>query len=99
MKTLMKTVAALAGVLVVSGCAATAQEPTPPQAYGPGWRHQQMMAAWQDGKAPPAPMMMMRGRGPGMMAVGPDGKIDLTKLPPGCPYAQAQQPGPAQPAK
>lgn len=91
MNTLMKTMAAVAGLLLLSGCAANAQDDTATN-YGPGWRHQQMAEAWQNGERGPGPMMMrskMRGemRGPGRMALNPDGTVDTTKLPEWCPYA------------
>lgn len=99
MKTIFKTLAGLALVTSVAACAALAADSTPtqPQAWTPGWRHEQMVKARQDGTFTPGPGpgMMMRGGGPGygraMMAnaIGPDGKVDPTKLPEGCPYRQA----------
>lgn len=105
MKTLTKTIVALASVLLVAGCAAAAQDATTPTAvgpgYGPGWRHEQMVQAWQRGELPAGPGMMRgRGYGPGMRgygagygpgaaAIGPDGKVDTSKLPPWCPYGTA----------
>lgn len=102
MKTVFKTLAALATVTLVAACAAYAADQTTPQTWTPGWRHEQMVKAFQDGTATPGfgPGRMMRagggpgygrgmmGQGPGF-AVGPDGKIDPTKLPEGCPYRQA----------
>lgn len=93
MKTLMKTMVAVAGILLLTGLAANAQNEA--ATYGPGWRHQQMTEAWERGEARPGPMMMrggpgqmkpMRG-GPGRMALNPDGTVDTTKLPEWCPYA------------
>ena len=103
MKTLGKTILTMTGLLLIAGCAAVAEETAPTVATpAPGWRHEQMVKAWQTGEVAPAPMMM-RGRGYGygyghqaMMraAIGPDGKIDPAKLPAGCPYA-AQVPAAA----
>lgn len=108
MKTLTKTIAAMAGLLLLAGCGAVAQDQTPKAAgpgYGPGWRHEQMVQAWEKGEVPPGPMMMMRnkgpgpafapgpGSGPGMRGFGPpvdeNGKIDTSKLPDWCPMKQA----------
>ncbi|MEW5727407.1 MAG: hypothetical protein AB1918_06235 [Pseudomonadota bacterium] len=101
MKTLTKTIVALASVLLVAGCTAAAQDATAPKAfgpgYGPGWRHEQMVQAWEKGELPAGPGMMrgrgfgpgMRGYGPGAAAIGPDGKVDTSKLPPWCPYSTA----------
>lgn len=101
MNTLMKTMAAVAGLLLLSGCAANAQDDTATN-FGPGWRHQQMTEAWENGERGPGQMMMqskMRGEmraggpgrntkgGPGRMALNPDGTVDTTKLPEWCPYA------------
>lgn len=94
MKTLTKTIAAMAGLLLLAGCGAAAQDATPKAAgpgFGPGWRHEQMVQAWEKGEIPPGPgpmMMMMRrqGMGPGYgPPVGADGKIDTAKLPDWCP--------------
>lgn len=92
--TTTKLIATLAGLLLLAGCTAAAEDTTTKAtgpAYGPGWRHEQMVQAWQKGEAPP----MMRARGTGfgnrmMMGppVGEDGKIDTTKLPPWCPLNQ-----------
>lgn len=98
MKTLTKTIVALASVLLVA-YGASAQDTTTDKAvtpgFGPGWRHEQMVQAWEKGEMP-GPMMMrgrggfgpgmMRGMGPGAAAIGPDGKIDTSKLPDWCPY-------------
>ncbi|HSV29354.1 MAG TPA: hypothetical protein VLL76_07340 [Candidatus Omnitrophota bacterium] len=96
MKTLSKTVLALSGLLLLAGCSALAEDTTPKAVgpgYGPGWRHEQMVQARQNGQLPPAAMMrgpgMMRGQGPGAAAIGPDGKVDTSKLPAWCPYNTA----------
>ncbi len=98
MKTLTKTIAAFAGLLLLAGCAATAAEDTTPKAagpgYGPGWRHEEMIKARQSGQFGPGQMMMNRvaadGQtfGPGRKGppLNADGTVDTTKLPPGCPY-------------
>lgn len=96
--TTTKFIATLAGLLLLAGCTAAAEDVTKAAtpAYGPGWRHEQMVQAWQKGETPP----MMQARGPGfgprMMgqgvmgaAVGEDGKIDTSKLPPWCPLNQS----------
>lgn len=100
--TTLKVLAAVAGAILLAGCTAAAED-TPTKAvgpaYGPGWRHEQMVKAWQKGDVPPAPMMGMAGtglgygpRGPGMAGNGPplkdDGTIDTAKLPPWCPLGQ-----------
>ncbi|MGE5547652.1 MAG: hypothetical protein ACM33T_12190 [Solirubrobacterales bacterium] len=105
MKTLSKTILGLAGLLLLAGCTAAADETavkaTTP-AFGPGWRHEQMVQAWQKGEVPQGAMMraggrpafgpgMMRGAGPGAAAIGPDGKIDTSKLPEWCPYRTAPE--------
>ncbi|MGE5503015.1 MAG: hypothetical protein ACM31L_01200 [Actinomycetota bacterium] len=86
MKTLTKTLTAVAAVLIVAGCTANAADTpnqTGPQGWQPGWRHEQMVKAWQDGtfQGPGPGMrgpMMMRagwggqGMGPGM-GFGPGG--------------------------
>lgn len=102
MKTVFKTLTALTAVAVLAACAAIAAEPATPQAWTPGWRHEQMVKAVQDGTVTPGNgpgfgpgRMMSAGYGPGMgrgmmaAALGPDGKIDPSKLPEGCPYRQA----------
>ena len=95
MKTLTKTILALSGLLLLAGCGAAAQDPTPQvgPGYGPGWRHEQMVEARKSGGLPPHPMMMrgpgMHAYGPGAAAIGPDGKVDTGKLPPWCPYGTA----------
>jgi hypothetical protein len=95
MKTLTKTLALLSAVLLVAGCAVNTAEAE--QAWTPGWRHEQMMKAFQDGKAAPGPMMMRRagygpgwaaGAGRGPVAPAADAKLDPTTLPPGCPFNQ-----------
>lgn len=106
MKTPIKTILALASILLVAGCTAVAQDATTATTKsfgpgtGPGWRHEQMVQAWEKGEMP-GPMMRgqmmrgqgfgpgMRGYGPGAAAVGPDGKVDTTKLPAWCPYSTA----------
>ncbi len=95
MKTILKTLAALAAVAFVASCTAqAADQSTPPQSWGPGWRHEQMVKAHKDGTFTPGQGPGMWGGGPGygrgMMAaaVGPDGKIDPTKLPADCPMRQ-----------
>lgn len=88
MKTLTKTILALSGLLLLAGCGAVAQDQTPQNA-GPGWRHEQMVKAYEKGEFP-GPAMMMRGRGFGpTMAIGADGKVDPAKMPPWCPYRTA----------
>lgn len=91
--TTTKFIATLAGLLLLAGSAAIAEDVTPKatgSGYGPFWRHKQMAQAWQKGEVPP----MMRARGPGVgpRMMGPpvdeDGKIDATKLPPWCPLNQ-----------
>ena len=98
MKTLFKTLATITAVTLVAACAYAADQTTP-QTWTPGWRHEQMVKAFQDGTATPGfgPGMMMRaGYGPGRMgqgpawAIGPDGKIDPSKLPEGCPLRDSQ---------
>lgn len=96
--TTTKLIATLAGLLLLAGCTAAAEDTTTKAtspAYGPGWRHEQMVQAWQKGEVPP----MMQARGPGFgqgfgprMMLGEDGKIDTTKLPPWCPLNQTQKP-------
>lgn len=98
MNTITKFLAASAAVLVLAGCSAVAEEKTATPATGPGWRHEQMVKAWEKGEMP-GPMMMqgrggmgpgmMRGAGPGAQALGPDGKVDTSKLPPWCPLSTA----------
>ena len=98
MKTTWKTIAVFTGLLLLAGCAALADDTpakTSTPAYGPGWRHEQMLNARQNGQMPYGygRMMMVRGQGygPGMRGFGPamnaDGTIDTSKLPPWCPYA------------
>jgi hypothetical protein len=99
----MKIVAALAGLLILGGCTAAAEDaPTKAAtpAYGPGWRHEQMMKAWNNGQTPPAMMAMLgqgQGQGPGfgMGRGGPpqkaDGTIDPSQLPAWCPMRTAPQ--------
>lgn len=105
MKTMMKSIAVLGSLLLLAGCSAAADDVTPRTAgpgYGPGWRHEQMVKAWEKGEYPgPMMMMMMRGPGgpgkfgPGVRgygpAVGADGKIDTSKLPEWCPLKQAPE--------
>lgn len=92
MKTMTMTIAAL----LLTGCTAAAEDATPKTAgpgWGPGWRHEQMAQAWEKGEMP-GPMMMMRGMGPGARgpAIGADGKIDTSQLPPWCPLNKAAEP-------
>lgn len=99
MKTMMKTIAVLGGLLLLAGCSAAAEDTTPRAfgpGYGPGWRHEQMVKAWEKGEMP-GPMMMRGQRGPGQFGpgmrgygppVGADGKVDTTKLPEWCPLKQ-----------
>lgn len=95
MKTTLKTIAVFTGLLLLAGCAANADDTTTKAnapGYGPGWRHEQMMQARLNGDVPPGPMMMRGpGYGPGQRGYGPpvdeNGKIDTSKLPPWCPYA------------
>ncbi len=100
MKTILKTLAVLAAVAFVASCTASAaDQSTTQQTWGPGWRHEQMVKAYKDGTFTPGqgrgPGYGMWGGGPGygrgMMAsaVGPDGKIDPTKLPTDCPMRQS----------
>lgn len=97
MKTILKTLAAFAAIAFVASCAANAaDQSTTPQTWGPGWRHEQMLKAQKDGTFIPGPGYGrgMWGGGPGygrgmMAAVGPDGKIDVSKLPTDCPMRQA----------
>lgn len=96
MKTIVRTLAALAAVAFVASCTAQAADQ---QTWGPGWRHEQMLKAQKDGTFTPGqgrgPGYGMWGGGPGygrgMMAaaVGPDGKIDPAKLPTDCPMRQS----------
>lgn len=97
----MHLAAALAALLLVSGCTAanaddTAKTTAP--AYGPGWRHEQMVQARTQGTLPPAMMAargpgmgmgMMMGRGLGGPPLKADGTIDTAKLPDGCPLKVA----------
>ncbi|RAU21030.1 hypothetical protein CU669_15390 [Paramagnetospirillum kuznetsovii] len=90
MKTTFKILTCLA-IAAVFGTAALAADPPTPQSFTPGWRHEQMIQAQKDGNFGPG-MMMRAGYGPGQgrgrmaAALGPDGKIDPTKLPEGCPF-------------
>lgn len=89
MKTLTKTILALSGLLLLAGCGAVAQDQNA-QVPGPGWRHEQMVKAWEKGEMPGPAMMRGRGFGPGpMMAIGADGKVDPANMPPWCPYRTA----------
>jgi hypothetical protein len=103
MKTILKTLAAFAAIAFVASCAAqAADQQAAPQTWGPGWRYEQMLKAQKDGTFTPGqgpgygrgPGAGMWGGGPGygrgMMAaaVGPDGKIDPSKLPADCPMRQ-----------
>ncbi len=97
MKTIFKLLTGIAIVGTVAACTALAADTTPSssQTWGPGWRHEQMVKARQDGTFTPGPgpgffQGQRPGYGRGMMAaaIGPDGKIDPTKLPEGCPYRQ-----------
>jgi hypothetical protein len=85
-----KTLAALAAVLLVAGCTASADPAATPQAFAPGWRHEQMAGAWADGHGPgfgPGHMMMHRaGYTPGAGAA-----IDPSRLPPWCPNYKAPE--------
>lgn len=88
MKTVANTLVALAAVVLVAGCAAGAADTE--QTWTPGWRHEQMVKALQDGKAVPRPMMMRGpgfgpGSGRGPAALTADGRIDPAALPPWCP--------------
>lgn len=92
--TTTKLIATLAGLLLLAGCTAAAEDTTTKASapvYGPGWRHEQMTQAWQKGDVPPMMQARNPGFGPRMMMgppVGEDGKIDPTKLPPWCPLKQ-----------
>ena len=105
MKTLTKTIVGVAGLLLLIGCSAVAEETTTKAttpSYGPGWRHEQMIQARANGQFGPGPGMMGRfANGPGQ-AFGPgrmgpplkaDGTIDTTQLPPWCPYNQTAPQG------
>lgn len=96
-----KMIAALAGLLILGGCTAAAEDApskaaTP--AFTPGWRHEQMVKAWNGGQMPPM-MMAVRGQGQGpgygfgMGRGGPplkaDGTLDTSQLPPNCPMRNA----------
>lgn len=96
MKTLLKTLTILAAIGFATVAIAQTADQSTPQTWGPGWRHEQMIKAVKDGTFTPGQGMGqgrgMWGGGPGwgrggMMAaaVGPDGKIDPSKLPEGCP--------------
>jgi hypothetical protein len=98
MKTILKTLAAFAALAFVASCAASAADQPTQQTWGPGWRHEQILKAQQDGTFVPGQGPGF-GRGPGygrgMMAaaIGPDGKIDASKvdwakLPADCPMRQ-----------
>lgn len=103
MKTIVRTLAALAAVAFVASCTAQAADQPTQQTWGPGWRHEQMLKAQKDGTFTPGqgpgygrgPGYGMWGGGPGMgrgmmaAAVGPDGKIDPAKLPADCPMRQS----------
>ncbi|MBI3445739.1 MAG: hypothetical protein HY055_10360 [Magnetospirillum sp.] len=103
MKTVFKTIAAIAALGFVAACTAEAADPAPPQqGWGPGWRHEQMVKAIKDGSFVPGSGPMMggawgpgQGFGPGQgrgymaAAIGPDGKIDPAKLPANCPLRQS----------
>lgn len=94
----MKIATAFAALLLVAGCTAANAEDTTPKAatpaYGPGWRHEQMMQARAQG-AVPAGMTYANGPGMGwgpgwgMHRGGPplkaDGTVDTTRLPDWCP--------------
>lgn len=97
MKTTTKTIAVLTALLLAGFAAAAIAEDATPTAvepgWGPGWRHEQMAKAWEKGDMPGPMMMMMRGFGPGARpALGADGRIDTSQLPPWCPLKQAQDP-------
>ncbi|OAN46788.1 hypothetical protein A6A04_06530 [Paramagnetospirillum marisnigri] len=102
MKTMFKLIAGLGLITIVAACTAQAADPTPAQSWTPGWRHEQMVKAMQDGTFTPGQGFgpgYGRGQGPGYgrgmggpgfaAAIGPDGKIDPDKLPVGCPMRQA----------
>lgn len=103
MKPLTKTLTAAAAILLIAGCTAIAADtPTEtqatPQGWYPGWRHEQMIKARQDGTLQPGfgPGMMGRrgGFGPGM-GFGPGATADPASLPPWCPY-RTQAPAPTK---
>lgn len=80
-----RTLTVFAALMLAAGFAVAAEQaPTPPtEGWHPGWRHEQMAKAFAEGKAWPGPMMMHRiAGGP---PLGPDGKVDTTKLPEWCP--------------
>lgn len=105
MKTISKILTSLAIAVTVTACAAYAADQPSPQTWTPGWRHEQMTKMWQaktgqdgtftPGNGPGYGRGMGPGMGPGMgrgmmaAATGPDGKIDPTKLPEGCPYRES----------
>ena len=98
MKTVFKSLAAIAALGFVAACTAEAADPATTQGWGPGWRHEQMVKAVKDGTfVPGSGPMMARGWGSGggpgrgymAAAIGPDGKIDPTKLPEQCPMRQS----------
>lgn len=66
MKTMLKTLTALAALGIVAAFAVqAADQPTTPQTWGPGWRHEQMLKSIQDGTFTPG-----QGRGYGMRGGG-----------------------------
>ncbi|MCR6631368.1 MAG: hypothetical protein NVV74_15705 [Magnetospirillum sp.] len=100
--TALKIATALTVLLTLAGAAAAedTQTKAATPAYGPGWRHEQMVQAWQRGETPAA-MMMRRGPGYGLgMGLGAargspalkaDGTVDVTQLPPWCPMKASLQ--------
>lgn len=100
MKTMMKTLTAMAAILLIGGCSAVAADQpvttatpaaatTEAPAFKPGWRHEQMVQAMKDGKDVRMPMMMMHRMGGRHAAMVADGKIDPATLPQGCPFYKA----------
>ncbi len=107
MKTILKTLAAFAAIAFVASCAAeAADQSATPRSWGPGWRHEQMLKSVNDGTFTPGQGpgygRGMWGGGPGMgrgmmaTAIGPDGKIDPSKLPADCPMRQTLTQSPSK---
>lgn len=95
---LLKIATAFAALLLVAGCTAASAEDTTPKAaspaFGPGWRHEQMVQARAQGHLMPGTINTSgSGMGWGMGRGGPplkaDGTIDTAQLPDGCPMKTA----------
>lgn len=96
MKTVSKLLISVAILGAMAVGVAAAADQAAPQTWTPGWRHEQMLKAVQDGTVTPGTGPGFgRGMGPGMRggmmaaAIGPDGKVDPAKLPEFCPMRQA----------